>query len=339
MNGVTKKPAQKTVAKPKPKVIAKAKAAAKTNTKKNSLVKCEVTVDRGEWISPGTCQTFYIDDEAKFPEIIFEIKTNETGPYDWSWEIKWGVMACPQAKNKTRFSPKHAKTFSEKGAFTSDQKQWKVDLGKTLGGDLTVTVKAGATTFVRKVKILGKSPTEAKINMEVDSYSTAYPTETKIAKKIFKQESRYNHFYTDEMPLVSFDNGYGLGQATFPEPTYEQVWDWKRHTKYIVTSVVAGKRAQAKRYLDKHGNYTDEHLEAETLVFYNGANHHYYVWDTKTSAWIANPNVLCDPAQSNSGWDMSKASNADKNLEELRAGKGTKVIYTGKCYAEHVQSN
>jgi hypothetical protein len=75
------------------------------------------------------------------------------------------------------------------------------------------------------------------------------------------------------------------------------------------------------------------------LVFYNGANHHYYVWDAKTNAWTVNSDVLCDPSQSNSGRDVSKPSNAGKSLEELRAGKGTKPIYTGRCYAEHVKSN
>lgn len=326
-------------AKSKPKVIAKAKSGAKTNTAKGSLVQCEVSLEKGEWVSPASCQTFHIDEDAKFPDITFEIKTNEPGPYDWSWEIKWAVMACPQAKNKKRFKPKNAKTYSDTGSFTSDSKKWKADLGKTIGGDLTVTVKAGSTTFIRKAAIRGKNPSESKINGEIDTYSATHATESRITKKIFKQESGYKHFYTDEMPLVSFDNGYGLGQATNPVPTYEQTWDWKKHTNYVVTSIIAGKKALAKRYLDQHGNYTDEHLDTETLVYYNGANHHYYVWDDKAKSWVVNSNVLCNPAQSNSGWNMSDKTNSGKTLDELKAGKGTKPIYTGKCYAEHVKSN
>lgn len=337
-----KKPAAKKKAAPAKKAapVAKAKAAGTSNKVDNSLVKCEVKLEKGEWISPDSCKTFYIDEDAKFPEITYEIKTEEAGPYEWSWEIKWVVLACPQKKDKKRFKANTAKTFSEKGSFKSDEKKWVAKLNdKVIGGDLTVTVKAGATTFVRKTLIYGKEPGETRIVAELATHEKDYAGEVSVAKKIFKQESHYKHFYSDEQPLTSFDNGYGLGQATAPVPTYEQVWNWKAHVKYIVTNVIKGKRDLAKKYLDQHPGYTTDDLDMETLVYYNGANHHYLVWDATAKKWVENANVVCDPEQSNKGWNMSLEKNKGKTLDELKKGEGGSAVYTGRCYAEHVKAH
>jgi hypothetical protein len=74
------------------------------------------------------------------------------------------------------------------------------------------------------------------------------------------------------------------------------------------------------------------------LVHYNGANFHYYVWNDKQKGWVVNEKVLCDPEQSNTGWNVSLVANQEKTLKELRAGEGTKPVYTGRCYAEHIKS-
>ena len=284
--------------------VARADSAARTNGTPDSLVRCEVQFDRGKWVSPGSCAVFYIAADASFPVIDFEIHTSAPGPYDWTWEIRWIVKACPQRRGRTRFKPRAPKMYTKGGSFRSNSKRWTAELGEIIGGELVVTVTAGSERFVRRVHILGKEPGTDSINSELDRLSTAYPHETALARKIFQQESGYSHFYSDDMPLVSFDNGYGLGQATNPIPSYEQVWNWKAHVHYIVQAVIHGKRASARRYLDSHGNYTDDHLDTETLVYYNGANAHYYVWDVRSGRWIVNGNVLCDPRQSNSGWDM-----------------------------------
>lgn len=139
--------------------------------------------------------------------------------------------------------------------------------------------------------------------------------------------------------MVSFDNGYGLGQATNPVPSCEQVWSWKKHVHYIVTVVIKEKRALAKKYLDAHGSYTNADLDMETLVFYNGANYHYLVWSKDEKKWKENGDVLCDPDQSNKGWDISNEKNKKMTLEELRKGQGGAPKYTGRCYAEHVKKH
>jgi hypothetical protein len=117
------------------------------------------------------------------------------------------------------------------------------------------------------------------------------------------------------------------------------VWNWKAHVKYIVEVVIKEKRDLAKKYLNKHGSYTDADLDMETLVYYNGANYHYLVWDEVKKKWRVNENVLCDPEQSNTGWDLKDAPNKNKTLQQLKAGEGAAPKYTGRCYAEHIKNH
>lgn len=321
------------------KADAKATNAGTTNKTNGSVVKCEVNLNSGEWVTPEGCATFYIDEDAKFPTIDFEIKTDEPGPYEWNWSIKWVVQACPQKSGKARFTPKHAKTYQASGKHTSQDPKWTADLNsQVIGGDLSVTVKAGSATFKRKITILAKEPGETKVLAELESLATTNGVEVNLAKKIFKQETQFRHLYSDSAPLVSFDNGYGLGQATEPVPDFEQVWNWKKHVEYIVKTVIVQKRKAAELYLSKHKPYTDEHRDTETLVNYNGANHHYYVWDATSKKWIVNDDVVCDPSESNKGWDASGLDAKEKTLENLRKSDDLKPTYTGKCYAEHIKN-
>jgi hypothetical protein len=318
--------------------LAKSTTAGKTNQTSGSLVRCEVDVEVGKWVTPESCAVFRIDENAKLPEICFEISTTISGPYFWSWELQWNALACPQRRDRARFKQKHIRNYSEKGKFESPAKKWTANFNDSvLGGSLTVKVKAGDITFVRKVLILGSEPGSEKILSELNNYKGSHSREAELAKKIFKQESKFMHFFSDGEPLVSFDNGYGLGQATNPIPSYEQVWNWKKHVFYIVTVVIKAKRALAKKYLDAHGDYTDDDLDMETLVFYNGANYHYLIWDHASKKWHENFDVLCDPEQSNKGWDVSQESNRKMTIDELRKGLGGKPKYTGRCYAEHIK--
>jgi hypothetical protein len=304
------------------------------------LVKCEVQLENGEWVGPSSCQVFYIDEAANLPNLDFEFKTDLPGPYEWAWEIKWIAKSCPQAVGKDRFNPKGGvATFVERGSFKSEAKKWRADFGgKVLGGEVTVTAKAASVTFRRKSFILAKNPTKDAIVAELDKYGEEKAREVRLAKMIFKQESSYRQHYSDAMPLVSFDKGYGLGQATTPVPNYEQVWNWRKHVEYILMVVLPEKIALAKKYLKPH-DYSDDVLDAEALVYYNGANRHYYIWSESAKSWVVNEAVVCDPKQSNTGWDKNSEKNKNKTLDELRDGKGSNPIYTGKCYAEHIKSS
>lgn len=325
--------------KAKNKPSAAANKAGKTNKTNGSVVECEVELDAGEWLSPDKGKTFCIDEDAKFPDIIFEIKTDVPGPYQWYWEIKWLVEACRLKEGKKRFKAKKAKLYKKTGKFQSSRKKWKADLGEVVGGTLTVKVEAGGKTFVRNALIRGKNPSVESVKQHLDKHKDKRFVE--LLKKIFKQETNYRQYYSDEMPLTAFDNGYGIGQLTNPEPTYEQTWSWKAQVKYIMEVRLPYCRSVAKRHLDKHGKYTDEMLDTETLTPYNGVakGQFYYNWNTKTNAWETNSDVVCDPEQSNKGWLMTEKENKGKSLSQLQNDKKSKPFYTGRCYAEHIQDD
>ncbi|RZI85639.1 MAG: hypothetical protein EOP38_04515 [Rubrivivax sp.] len=322
----------------KKKPIAAAKKAGKTTKEAGTLLKCEVDANVGSWIQPQSCSTHFITADATLPDVTFEFSSDAGGPYDWSWDIRWTAEACPQANGKKRFKAKKSKLFTKQGAFTSNDKKWKANLGEVIGGILTVKVAVGDVTFLRRVIILGKNPGQEKVEAELDTYIGSFKKEAAIAKKIFQQESHFRQFYSDDMPLVSFDNGYGLGQITNPEPTYEQVWNWKVHVKHVVTSFVKDLRKKSERYFSSHAGATEDQIDTETLVFYNGANHHYYVWSEGSKSWVVNGNVVCDPTQSNKGWNMGDSKNKKLTLPDLQANKGSAAIYTGRCYAEHIKN-
>lgn len=163
--------------------------------------------------------------------------------------------------------------------------------------------------------------------------------DNELVKKIFTQESRYRQFYSDNQPLTSFDNGYGLGQLTNPVPSYEQIWNWKSHVLEILKTRIPNARRIAKDYLDKHPGYSQEELDLETLTAYNGIpkKQRYHVWDEKSKKWIINQDVVCDPDQSNKGWLATEEENKNKSLDELKKNKKSKPFYTGRCYAEHIK--
>lgn len=178
------------------KPIAKSEDAGKTNRTPGSLVRCEIKVEKGEWISPDSCAIFQIDEDAKLPEICFEIKTENDGPYVWSWELQWNALACPQRRDKPRFKQKTVRSFREKGKFESPSKKWIANFNDmTVGGTLTVKVVAGTAEFVRKISIKGSEPGQERVLAELGLYKSTYPAESELAIKIFKQETKFSHFF------------------------------------------------------------------------------------------------------------------------------------------------
>ncbi len=317
--------------------VAKAEKAGKTNTKKGSLVKAKVELDCGKWISPQREQKYFIDGNADFPAVTFEIETVATGPYEWSWDICWTGMACPQKIGEKRFKPGNgAIQFREKGQFKSDSKIWVVEKlkNKVIGGLLTVRVNAGSEKFIRKIIIRGKNPGKAAVDKYLDEHwHDKY--DLVLIKKIFQQESRNRQFYSDEQPLVSFDNGYGIGQLTNPSATYEEAWNWKEHVNTVMNKVLPDKRAKASKYLrgGKHGTltYTREQYDTETAAFYNGRGR-FYKWNTAKKVWEEDTTTTCDP-DSNRSWD--KSEHPGKTADQLKK-EGVHSDYTGHCYAKHI---
>ncbi|QJQ03196.1 hypothetical protein C798_24070 [Herbaspirillum rubrisubalbicans Os34] len=318
------------------------KSAGTANKTDGSLVKVVVKADdTGEWVKPNTLDKFYIDSEAVFPSIEFEIKTEVAGPYKWSWLIAWDAHV-----SGLREKPRGSKvaSFSEKGEFTQDSKTWNAkSINKVVGGRLVVTVEVGGTKFRRTVLVLGKQPSAEKIKAYLEARDAT------ALEKLVAQESKFKHFINlDSEPVVAGDKGYGLTQLTKPVPKYSQIWSWKENLDAGI-ALVAEKKAAAKKFLDTHGanSYTQDMLDLETISRWNGGSYH--EWNTTDKKWQRKQNILCDSKTGNMGWNTDVPENKDKTESDLRdrdkdeykkmkAGQTADHpwIYTGVCYADHV---
>ncbi|CAN7759293.1 hypothetical protein LJR034_007154 [Caballeronia sp. LjRoot34] len=331
---------------PKKKHHHHVKHAAQTNSQQDSLVKVTVTNDAGTWVKPNSGDKFYIDEHATFPSIIFEIQTDVAPPYEWQWKIEWNAHVSG-LKERIRTGRK-LETFSERsGAFSSNSKLWEADLNqKTIGGKLTVTVKAGDVDFRRTVVILGKNPAEE----DVTAFLSTIPNTTGF-DKLIGQESKFKNFINaDEEPVVAGDAGYGMTQLTTPSPNYQQIWSWKENVR-AGAHLFQQKQASAKKYLSQSGrHYTDDQLAMETISRWNGGGYH--TWNPQSQSWERNPTMLCDPKTGNIGWDISDPANSEKSADQLhdrdvhqypkmKAGQGSDHPwkYSGVCYADHVAND
>lgn len=321
------------------------KTAGATNKTKNSLVKVVVKPDdAGEWVKPNTLDKFYIDDEANFPTIVFEIKTDAPGPYKWSWAMSWDAHVSG-LREKAR--GKKVATFSSKGDFTQSGKSWDAKtINKVIGGTLTVTVEAGEEKFRRTVTVLAQQPSAEKIK----AYLAA--RKASALEKLLAQESRFKHLIlADSEPVVAGDSGYGAAQLTKPIPQYHQIWSWKENIDAAI-ELIDKKKQIAKDWLDRHGTYTQDMLDTETVSLWNGG--HYYQWYATPAPgrWDRDKKILCDTKTGNIGWDTSGEANKDKTESDLRdrdKGEYNKMkkgqttehpwTYSGVCYADHILGN
>jgi hypothetical protein len=205
-----------------------------------------------------------------------------------------------------------------------------------MGGTLTVTATAGGQSATVSVKITGQNPT----SQQATTYLTAQPNSDGF-DKLLEHESHFKHFNASGEPIKSFDNGYGMAQLTSPAPSYEQVWNWKSNIDGGLT-LFGQKRAAALTYLTQSNRtYTSDQLKYEAVCRWNGGSYH--TWDG--TKWVRNPDILCDAATGNIGWDMTDSENTGKTAADLR--KRDKDTYSrrpadahwkylGVCYADAV---
>lgn len=269
--------------------------------------------------SPVANAIFTITSGPDWPSIVFQ--TDGTGDHVWTWDISWG-------------------TFKNSGNVTTQSNSWDATSVITnYGGTLTVQVQANNEIAVITVQIQGTNPS----GVEVQQFLDAAPNSDGF-DKILQQESRWRHFNASGEPIKSFDNGYGMCQLTTPPPPFEQVWNWKLNVQGGL-KLFAGKRTTAISYLSQSNrSYSNDQLKYETVCRWNGGSYH--EWDETAGTWIRHPNILCDSATGNIGWDMNDQENSGKTEADLHARDkasyggspppGAHWKYSGVCYADKV---
>jgi len=316
--------------------------AGRTNNTPGSIVRVVSAPATTSWVRPNDNSTFYINIDATLPDISFEFKTDEVGPYQWTWSIKWDAKASG-LRERARQN-RILRSFSKNGTFSSMQKTWNVNFdGEVLGGKLTVKVKAGNITIERTVSITGQNPNLEDITTFVNEQEDLSGFD-----KLLEQETAGKHFINfDAEPITSFDQGYGITQMTTPAPTYTQVWSWKENV-LGGASLYRQKRHEAENYLGAHEiTYTEDQLQHETFSRWNGGS--YYIWNEEQQCWVRKNNIFCDTQTGNIGWDTNIPENADRTEDELHSRDSNQYPlggagqnddhpwrYTGICYADHI---
>ncbi|EDW1644260.1 hypothetical protein EK69_004571 [Salmonella enterica subsp. enterica] len=319
--------------------------AGRTNEIEGSVVRVISAPAVTAWIRPSDNTVFNINTDATLPDIVFEFRTDDLGPYQWTWSIKWDAKASGLRERARQGQV--LRSFSKDGSFTSTEKIWKAEFGgDVIGGELKVEVKAGDITLKKTVTIKGQNPSLEDVTTFVNSQSGLSGFD-----KLIEQETAAKNFINfDSEPVTSFDQGYGMTQMTTPSPTYTQVWSWKENI-LGGASLYQQKRQEAENYLGAQGRtYTEDQLQHETVSRWNGGSYH--IWDETQHQWIRKDNILCDSQTGNIGWDMNNPANADRTENELhnrdqeQYPDGTRGQnnehpwrYTGVCYADHILGN
>lgn len=316
--------------------------ASRTNDIQGSIIRVISVQPKTSWVKPNDKTIFNLNTDATLPEILFEFRTDESGPYEWKWSIKWDAKASG-LKERAR-QGRVLRMFSKSGFFTSTEKIWSVDFnGEVIGGELTVKVKVGNKEIERTVSIMGRNP-------DVEDITTFVNEQDGLSgfDKLLEQETNSKHFINfDSEPITSFDQGYGITQMTNPTPTYTQVWSWKENI-LGGAALYRQKRQEALVYLSAHGRtYTEDQLQHETFSRWNGGSYH--VWEQVQQNWVRRNNILCDTETGNIGWDTNNPENSNRTEGELHdrdyeqyplgsSGQNNEHPwrYTGICYADHI---
>lgn len=111
---------------------------------------------------------------------------------------------------------------------------------------------------------------------------------TDICRAICWKESTWEQFRADGLPKKNINpNGtIDWGLMAINEASVHERWHWK-HNVDRGKSSLADKKVDAKTYLDKHGNYTADMLQNETIQRYNGGV--YYRWNDTANQWVISP--------------------------------------------------
>lgn len=272
-----------------------------------------------KFTSPIANANFTITSSAEWPSVPFQ--TDGTGAHVWNWDVSWG-------------------TFQQSGSANTPSNQWDAKTALTnYGGTLTVRAQANNDEAALVVTIKGTNPALG----DITQFLATKPGSAGFDKILF-QESRCRHFNPFGEPIKSFDNGYGMCQLTKPVPNFDQVWNWKLNVEAGL-ALFAQKRTMAINYLSQNQrSYTDDQLMYEAVCRWNGGSYH--EWDQQSGQWVRHPNILCDSATGNIGWDMNDEANKGKSEADLHQrdsasygkapGPNAHWKFWGVCYADKV---
>lgn len=272
-----------------------------------------------KFIKPRMDETFTITAAPEWPSIKFE--TDEKGAHTWNWSIEWGK-------------------FKKSGKDTTTGSAWDAkEAIINYGGKLTVRVEANKKSASITVKVKGTNPTDTIVKQYLLTKANSAGFD-----KIIGHESKFKNFNSQNEPIKTFDNGYGMCQLTTPAPNYEQVWNWKKNVDGGL-ELFEKKRQSAITYLSQsQRTYTSDQLKYETVCRWNGGSYH--EWDTTNKKWVRNSDILCDSNTGNIGWDINDEKNSGKTEAELRKRDSSKYSkppdsnshwkYSGVCYADKI---
>jgi hypothetical protein len=272
-----------------------------------------------KFTKPSITDVFTITSSPAWPNVVFA--TDATGLHSWRWSIQWAE-------------------FKKSGTAQTPANLWDAQsVVINCGGSLTVSATAGGNSVSITIKIKAANPSDTEVN--------AYLA-TKLGSggfdKLLKHESGFKNFNTQGEPIKSFDNGYGMCQLTSPSPTLAQMWNWKLNIDGGL-ALFAQKRDAAIKYLSQNNRtYSDDQVNREAVCRWNGGPYH--LWDSRAGNWIRNPNILCDSATGNIGWDMTDSENSGKTEADLHKRdcgyyskpptSGAHWKYSGVCYADAI---
>ena len=183
---------------------------------------------------------FSITDAPKMPSInvtftvvgVTGADPSPTTDFSWTVAVSFDSSKCPCGLHKKTKKPRIIVPVSTSG--TSKGGKVTIDLGKIgliRGGDLKITVTATVGGQILKGetkgwRVQGTNPSKADV-----ANAMADDTHRKIAcvesgmKQFFQAPDEGNAWY----PYFSGDEllGVGICQLTNPEPTEDQIWNWK----------------------------------------------------------------------------------------------------------------
>jgi hypothetical protein len=212
-------------------------------------------------VSPAKDSEFVMDDTPRMPALDVVVKVEKgiddvtsTASLEWSAELKHNPRTAGDRHGPNREFVLNATGQAAGGAFS-------VAFSGLMAGQLKIDVRANVagqvvTASTEGLKIVARNPARATVQAEIAD---------DVLQRVACHESGQRQFATTpgntaSSPLWSGDNlgGVGLFQITVPQPTHDQVWNWRMN--------VAAGRARLEQGRRAANNYPRQIRRSRTLA-------------------------------------------------------------------------